>query len=265
VISILLNLGTNHLDRHPDHASYVAAKARLFDKQTPADYAILNGADAQVAALAGGIRAQLVWFGDAAKTGGRFELSEAVCQMLSPGQQAALQAARIIGVPDPLTLQSMREFKGLEHRMEYVATVRGVTFINDSKSTTPDSLLYALERTRGAVVPIIGGKDKGMDFSPLRQALADERVRGVVLIGETRNRLQDLLREHPAVRISPTLEEALNAALSLSRAGDTVLFSPACASFDMFRNFEERGRNFKHLIGRMTHSATTAAQTGGGR
>lgn len=270
MIAVLLNLGVNHLDRHHDRASYIAAKMRLFQRQTPQDYALLNGQDPLVAGLSGQLRAQVVWFGRPTEAAPSplprecrsrprlrptedrpsLELDPATCRLLPANLQAVLQVGRLLGVPDPLSAQVIREFRGLEHRLESVATIRGVRVINDSKSTTPESLLYALERCAGRLVPIIGGRDKGCDFGALAGPLMEERIRGIVLTGESRPRLRALVNGHAPVRDCATLEEAVDEALRLAHPGDTVLFSPACASFDMFRNFEERGRAFKQLVQR---------------
>ncbi|MBI4322839.1 MAG: UDP-N-acetylmuramoyl-L-alanine--D-glutamate ligase [Candidatus Omnitrophica bacterium] len=250
MIAVLLNLGVNHLDRHHDRASYIAAKMRLFQRQTPQDYALLNGQDPLVAGLSGQLRAQVVWFGRPTEDRPGLKLNPATCRLLPANLQAVLQVGRLLGVPDPLSAQVIREFRGLEHRLESVATIRGVRVINDSKSTTPESLLYALERCAGRLVPIIGGRDKGCDFGALAGPLMEERIRGIVLTGESRPRLRALVNGHAPVRDCATLEEAVDEALRLAHPGDTVLFSPACASFDMFRNFEERGRAFKQLVQR---------------
>ena len=159
-----------------------------------------------------------------------------------------LQVSRLLGIADPLSWQVLRAFRGLEHRLEPVGSLHGVQFINDSKSTTPDSLLFALSQTRGPVVVIMGGRDKGMEFGPLAERLHEERVRGVVLIGESRSRLRALFNGAPPVRESATLDDAIRTAASMSEPGTTVLFSPACASFDMFRDFEDRGRQFKSIV-----------------
>ena len=250
-IGVLLNLGVNHLDRHADRDSYIAAKARLFHRQTPQDYAVLNGGDPAVVNLSKRLVSQRVWFGTGGENPPRFRLDPATCRVLPENAQAVLQVGRVMGVPDSLIYQVIREFRGLEHRCEYVATIRGVRVVNDSKSTTPESLLYALERYPGPVVPIVGGKDKGLDFSPLAGALTQERIRGVILLGESRPRLKALLNGHSAVRECEMLDDAVRAAIGLAHPGDTILFSPACASFDMFRNFEERGQRFKQLVGQL--------------
>jgi len=257
-IGVLLNLGINHLDRHQDRASYVAAKRRLFQRQTPQDAAVLNGCDPGVVALSRSLAARRIWFGVNDPTEdqsrgrrsnpSRFHLNPTVCRTVPLNAQAVLQVSRLLQVPDPLVYQVLREFRGLEHRLEYVATIRGVRMMNDAKSTTPDSLLYALEHCPGGIVPIIGGRDKGLDFQPLKAALTQAHIRGVVLIGESRQRLHQLLTGFIPTDQCDTLASALKAAMALARPGDTVLFSPACASFDMFRNFEERGTAFKRLV-----------------
>ena len=247
-IGVLLNVGTNHLDRHHDPAAYLAAKARLFQSQTAEDWAVLNGTDERIVNVGRHVMAGCVWFGDNRTNVAPFELAPQTQRILTPGQQAVLQVGRLLGIADPLSWQVLRAFRGLEHRLEPVGSLRGVQFINDSKSTTPDSLLFALSQTRGQVVVIMGGRDKGMEFGPLAERLHEERVRGVVLIGESRSRLRALFNGAPPVRESASLDEAIRTAASMSEPGTTVLFSPACASFDMFRDFEDRGRQFKSLV-----------------
>jgi UDP-N-acetylmuramoylalanine--D-glutamate ligase len=257
-IGVLLNLGANHLDRHPDRRSYAAAKARLFQCQTAEDVAVLNGADPLVAELAERVPSRRVWFGGRSdENPPGLRLLPATRRLLPENLQAVLQVGRILGVPDPLAHQVIREFRGLEHRVEHLGTIRGVRVVNDAKSTTPESCRYALSLCPGAVVPILGGRDKGLDFGLLREPLAEARVRGVVLIGESRPMIRRLLRAETDVRECGTLEEALRAALACAHPGDTVLFSPACASFDMFRNFEERGRLFKALVARLQAEAAS--------
>src|SRR3989338_4319204 len=247
-IGVLLNVGTNHLDRHQDRAAYFAAKARLFARQTPEDWAVLNALDESIVALGESLPARRIWFGDDRSNPPAFHLAPRTQQTLAPGTQAALQVGRILGLADPLGWQAIRSYRSLEHRQEHVATVRGIRFVNDSKSTTPESLRFALSQTRGSVVVIVGGRDKGLDFAPMVDTLHDDRVKGVVLIGESRNRLRALFNGDLTVRESETLEDAVRTAAELAGAGATVLFSPAFASFDMFRDFEDRGRAFKAIV-----------------
>lgn len=258
-IGVLLNIGTNHLDRHQDASAYLAAKMRLFQRQTPEDWAVLNGRDPRIVELAGRCLSQHVWFGENRSNPPAWRLAPATQQALTESAQAALQVGRLVGIPDPLTWQVIRLFRGLEHRMEHVLmTPQGVRFVNDSKSTTTDSLLFALAQIPGDVVVILGGRDKGLDFRPLVEPLHQPRVKGIVLIGESRVRLHGLLNgaaHGTAVQESETLEEAVALAERLAGPGTTVLFSPACASFDMFRDFEERGRRFKEIVARLGNGA----------
>lgn len=250
-IGVLLNVGTNHLDRHQDRAAYFAAKARLFQRQTPEDWAVLNGQDASIVAMGERLPSRPVWFGGQGSNAPAFRLAPQTQQVLAPSTQAALQVGRILGVQDPVGWQAIRSYRGLEHRQELVATIRGIRFINDSKSTTPESLTFAMQQTRGAVVVIVGGRDKGLDFTQLATTLHEDRVKGVVLIGESRSRLRSLFNGSPSVRESETLEDAVHTAAELAGAGATVLFSPACASFDMFHDFEDRGRAFKAIVSQL--------------
>ncbi len=265
-VGVLLNLGSNHLDRHPDHESYVMAKARLFDRQSPHDFAVLNSRDPAVSKLGERMRAQRGWFGapegaEAGPQAARFVIDAATHRALPENMQAVLQVARILDIPDPFSYQTIREFRGLEHRIEYVETIRGVRVINDSKSTTPESCLYALTRCGGHIVLILGGKDKGMDFRILQPVLQQERIRGIVLVGDARPALRGLFQGSLKVREAETFDGAVRAAVAAAHAGDTVLFSPACASFDMFRNFEERGRVFKQLVRQLAREAAGASST----
>ena len=247
-IGVLLNVASNHLDRHANAEQYLAAKARLFQQQQHQDWAVLNGRDARMVALAKRLRARCAWFGDNRDNPPALRIAEETQRLLDDNAQAVLQTARVLGIADPLTWQVLRSFRGLEHRMERVATVRGVNFINDSKSTTPESLLYALQHVRGDVVVILGGRNKGLDFSLLADPLRAARVKGVVLIGEARSQLRALFNGTPTVRQADSLQEAVAAARACATPGTTVLFSPACASFDMFRDFEDRGRAFKAIV-----------------
>jgi UDP-N-acetylmuramoylalanine--D-glutamate ligase len=247
-IAVLLNISTNHLDRHPSIEHYSNAKAKLFANQTPQDFAVVNANDASIAVIAEKIFSKKVWFGDGSQNEERFMLDDNTCRLLAPNLQAVLQVGRILGIAGPLIYQALREFRGLEHRIEHVENIHGVHFINDSKSTTPESVLYAISRCKGNLVLIVGGKDKGMDASPLRGALTEERIRGVILIGQTRIALKELFLDKNNVVSCESLHEAIRKSLNMARPGDTVLFSPGFASFDMFKNFEDRGKLFKQEV-----------------
>jgi len=249
-IGVLLNLGTNHLDRHQDPSAYLAAKARLFACQTSEDYAVLNGTDPKIIEASQTWQARRIWFGENRSNPPAFHLEPSTTRSVTMGAQAVLQVGRLFDIPDPFTWQVLRSAQSLEHRLESVATIRGVHFVNDSKSTTPESLLFALAQTRGDVVVILGGRDKAMDFTGLIEPLHAARVKGLIFIGESRSRLRALLNGSSTApsQECASLEDAVRAAFACAAPGTTVLFSPACASFDMFRDFEERGRVFKAIV-----------------
>ncbi|MBI3320839.1 MAG: UDP-N-acetylmuramoyl-L-alanine--D-glutamate ligase [Candidatus Omnitrophica bacterium] len=257
-IGVLLNIGTNHLDRHQDRQAYCAAKARLFQHQHPEDWAVLNGDDPHVVAIGERVRARRVWFRQNRSNAPAFWVAAETMRSLTESAQAVLQVGRVLGIADPMTWQIIRAFRGLEHRLEFIGTVGGVHFVNDSKSTTPESLLFALNQIRGDVAVILGGRDKGLDFRPLVPRLHETRVKGVVLIGESRTRIRPLLNGSSTVRERDTLDDAVQTAAGLAPPGSTVLFSPACASFDMFRDFEARGRAFKDVVARLLQAEAAA-------
>jgi len=259
-ISVLLNMGINHLDRHPTRAEYMAAKSRIFQCQSPEDWAVLNGMDPDVVALSDLVcRAQRVWFGKNRTNPPGLQLASSTQRIFDGNAQAVVQVGRLAGLSDPLIWQTLREARGLEHRLEQVATVRGVTWINDSKSTTPESLCFALQRLPGPLVLILGGRDKGLNFELLTAASQSRAIKGYCLMGESRSRLRAYLNGAANVHEAETLDDAVSTAAAMAAPGDTVLFSPACASFDMFRNFEERGQAFRRLVHRLGNGVPVSA------
>jgi UDP-N-acetylmuramoylalanine--D-glutamate ligase len=265
-VAVLLNLTSDHLDRHGDLAGYLAAKARIFENQTPDDVAILN-ADPAFDALAAGLRARVLrftargavahgacWDGDAVvlRTAGatlRLPL-EGLPRPSGPLREnllAALLAAHALGAEPAKALGALATFHALPHRCELVAERRGVRFVNDSKATNPGAAVAALALESRPVLWIAGGKDKGLDYGELAGAgLAGVRV--ALLIGAAAPRLAAALAGHVALEAVGTLEAAVARAAELARPGDVVLLSPACASFDQFRNFEHRGERFRELV-----------------
>jgi UDP-N-acetylmuramoylalanine--D-glutamate ligase len=266
-VAVLLNLTPDHLDRHGDLAGYLAAKARIFENQTADDVAILN-ANPAFDALAGRLRARVLrfaargsvargacWDGDAVLlrgTGGaplRIPL-EGLPRPSGPLREnllAALLAAQALGAEPAKALGALASFQALPHRTELVAERGGVRWVNDSKATNPGAAVAALALETSPVVWIAGGKDKGLDFDELAQApLAGVRV--ALLIGAAARRIAEALASKVAVEPVATLEAAVARAAALARPGDVVLLSPACASFDQFRNFEHRGERFRELV-----------------
>lgn len=267
-VAAVLNVTADHLDRHGTFEAYVDAKARIFENQTEADVAVLNADDVVAAALARRTRAQVVLFSRrGALAHGVFcregwivarlhAHEEPICPLseipLRGGHNvenvlAAVACALWTGVaPDRLRV-AIAGFPGVEHRIEWVREIRGVAFYNDSKGTNVASTIKAIESFTEPIILIAGGRGKGQEFAPLADA-AQGRVSHAILIGEDREKIARALAARVPLTRADSLEEAVGEAGRLARPGDVVLLSPACASFDMFDNFEHRGRVFKALV-----------------
>jgi UDP-N-acetylmuramoylalanine--D-glutamate ligase len=265
-ISVLLNITEDHLDRYQSFAEYNDAKGRIFLNQSESDIAVLNYDDPQVRALDPAIRAQKVFFStrqtltDGISYNGALHLRLrgedahiAIAGALLSGIHNVenMMAAAAVGFVCGLSLQSMQQalvrFSGLKHRMELVDEIRGVTFYNDSKATNVGAVVKSLESLPAPLVLIAGGKDKGGSYAPL-QSLLRQKVKLLVLLGEARERMRAELGGEVETVMTASLDEAVHTAFSRSEAGDTVLFSPACSSFDMFTSYEHRGACFKELV-----------------
>ena len=241
--AVLLNLSEDHLDRHVDYADYVSAKLRIFAHQLPQDVAVLpEGLELETPG-----RAREVRFG----SGPEAKLAN---ETLLPGEhnrQNAMAAAAVClarGIESEAIAAGLRGFAGVAHRLELIATVDGVDWVNDSKATNVQSTLTALRAFQRGVHLIAGGTPKGQDFSPLA-ALVSERCEAVYLIGEAADAIHDALRgADVCLHLVGDLATAVEAARRSASAGDTVLLSPACASYDQYRNFEERGAHFRQLV-----------------
>jgi len=232
-IGIVLNLTVNHLDWHANFEEYAAAKWNLFRNQLPHDYAFLNADDVESMHRANLIKSQKVYF-----NGGEHE---------NPDFAACLAVANLYRFDEHQTRQIFDSFPGIEHRLEKVSSRDGFRYVNDSKSTTIASLSWALDRTKDKAVLIMGGKHKGGDFSVLRDKIKS-KVRFLVLIGEAAPALERVFASTVRTVMAPSLEQAVRQARAAAKENDTILFSPACASFDMFENYEDRGRKFKAII-----------------
>jgi len=267
-VAVLLNVTQDHLDRHGGMKGYLSSKLRIFDNQGEGDTAIVNQDQAELASalkdlpagrrmafsVRGSVEEGAFVRGREARlaTGGREEVLFRADRLRVPGPHnlanalAAAAAARAEGAVPEAIGEGLGTFAGLEHRMEEVAVREGVTFVNDSKATNPDSLRQALRAVEGKALLIAGGRDKGMSFEEL-EPLVLEKTRKVFLIGEAADRLRRAWPRARAVR-AQSLEDAVRMAWESSEPGDWVLLSPGCASFDMFENFEDRGRRFKELV-----------------
>jgi UDP-N-acetylmuramoylalanine--D-glutamate ligase len=266
-IAVLLNITPDHLDRHGSIEGYGAAKARMFENQTAGDAAVLNADDA-VAPQYSPTGPRVYWFSRLKRVANGCYLRgdeivfrcEGTETVLLEGKDiglrgshnienvlAAAAAARLAGAEPTAIAEGVRTFAGVEHRIEYVATISGVEYFNDSKATNVDATLKALDAFSGNVLVILGGKDKGSDFRILRQALRSHS-RMALLIGSAADKIEAELAGVIPVERADTLAGAVEIASRRARPGDTVLLAPACSSFDQFENYEHRGRVFKQLV-----------------
>lgn len=268
-VAAVLNLTPDHLDRHGSFAAYVAAKARIFENQTEADCAILNFDDVATAALAGRTPAHVIFFSrqhplergvfcqDGWIVARLNSHSEQICPLAEVslrGQHnvenvlAASACALWTGMPAAPIRQAIGAFRAVAHRIEWIRDIGGVACYNDSKGTNVASTIRALESFTEPVILIAGGRGKGQDFAPLARA-AGGRVRLAVLIGEDRERIRTTL-DAAGIRavFADSMNEAVRLADAAARPGEIVLLSPACASFDMFENFEQRGDAFRAAV-----------------
>jgi UDP-N-acetylmuramoylalanine--D-glutamate ligase len=277
-VAVFLNLSADHLDRHASFGDYARAKARIFRNQTASDWAVVNADDPGVMDLARGTQARLVPFraatsngspgvltGDAAyfegdravlRLGGKTETLFERSQVRLPGAHlagdllAAAVAARLLGAPAAAIAKAAHAFRGAEHVLELVAEVRGVRFFNDSKATNVDAARKSLEAFDGPVLAILGGRYKGGDFASLADVAA-QRCKVILAIGEAQERIEASLAAVVPVERCATLEEAVARGLAAATPGDTVVLAPACSSFDMFRDYADRGRAFKDAVRRL--------------
>jgi len=263
-VAVFLNFFADHLDRHPHLRGYWEAKAKLFLNQEEEDYAILNFDDSALRAFAGRLKSRVVSFalqGPAqAEIGDGFLRlgGEPVCSLEKVRLRgshnlynvlAALAAVQAAGISLQSAEEVLSRFRGLENRLEEVAVIDGITFINDSQATIPQAAEMALEAMDAPTVLIAGGRPKVSDFSSLAETIA-RKAKALILIGEAAGAISSAARQAGVSSIyeAPDLPEAVRAAFSLARRGEIVLLSPACASFDMFANMAHRGEVFRQAV-----------------
>ena len=269
-IAVVLNVTPDHLDRHHTFENYAAAKARIFENQTSEDYAVLNADDKACVAMGHSLKAATRWFSRQHEIEqGAFVRGDQIVWRDPSGERAIMPLSEIrlkgahnvenvlagvcigmlAGVEPRQIRAAVAGFKAVEHRLEYVATVRGVEYYNDSKATNVDATMKALESFPGRIHLILGGKDKGSDYSVLNELLK-ERVTRIYTIGAAAQKIESQIRGTEVVS-SGTLESAVRRASEGANAGDIVLLAPACASFDQFSSYEHRGRVFKDLVAQL--------------
>ena len=269
-IAVILNITPDHLDRHGSFENYAKAKERIFAAQDASDFAVLNADNTRAAEAAARTAARVYWFSiehpveqgawlDSGFVVNRSAASAEIEQIMPLKEiplkgahnvenvLAAVVAARLAGVPAETIRRGVKKFQAVEHRLEYVATVNGVEYYNDSKATNVDATAKAIAAFSSGVHLILGGKDKGSDYT-LLTALLRERVSAVYTIGAAAAKIESHLRGIVSLHSCETLDKAVNAAANAARPGEVVLLAPACSSFDQFENYEQRGRAFKHLV-----------------
>ena len=270
-IAVMLNFSPDHLDRHPSVDAYASAKGRIFENQDAQDWAVINADDPSVLELArrGRARTRLFskdrllpagtvidagWIVDRHDDRATRLVPLRAIHLLGPHLVNDVMAAATVGVlagaaPAAMTA-AVESFRGLEHAMELVADVGGVRFVNDSKATNVESALRSIESFDRDLVPIVGGRYKGGDLGLLREPLK-ARAKAVVAIGEARPLVRDALAGAVPVHEADSFDEAIARAYALAKPSGVVLLAPACASFDMFRDYAERGRRFKDEVKRI--------------
>jgi UDP-N-acetylmuramoylalanine--D-glutamate ligase len=278
-IGLLLNVTPDHLDRHGSFEAYAKAKARLFESQSPADAAILNADDAGASQLAP-TRPQIFWFSRTKRVANGIFLRDDEIVFRRDGTEtvllsrrdiglrgehnvenvmAAAGAAFLAGVGPRAIASAVRSFAGVEHRIEFVAEINGVSFYNDSKATNVDATLKALDAFPGNLLVILGGKDKGGDFTLLRDALK-KHAKIALLIGAAAEKIASQIEGALPFEVVSTMDRAVTRGAQLAQPGDTVLLAPACASFDQFQNYEHRGRVFKQQVRQLQDEMTAGGR-----
>jgi len=257
-ISVHLNLTPDHLDRYKSMEEYEVAKWQIFRNQTPDDYAIVNAnlrlpeiAAQKITLNANGLPADYQYIDGWLVARGEQVLELSKTQLIGQHNAenllAALAVADLYELPRESTIAALCRYKALPHRLENVGVIDGVTFLNDSKATNIDALEKALIAMSTPAVLIAGGKDKGLDFTGLRPLLR-EKVKAVVLIGQMTEKLDEAWSSAVPCVKAGSLADAVDQAQKLAKSGDTVLFSPGCSSYDMFKSFEDRGDQFRALV-----------------
>jgi UDP-N-acetylmuramoylalanine--D-glutamate ligase len=269
-IAVILNITPDHLDRHGTFENYALAKERIFAVQNKQDFLVLNADNARAAAAASRSSAAVYWFSleNPVSRGAWVEdgqvmyraSKDAHPETIMPltgiplkGEHnvenvlAAVCASRLAGASPEIIRHAVEKFRAVEHRLEYVATVNGVEFYNDSKATNVDATAKAIAAFPGGIHLILGGKDKNSDYTQLADLLRS-RVRAVYTIGAAAAKIESHLRGVVAIHSCETLERAVTTAAAAAHPGEIVLLAPACSSFDQFENYEQRGRIFKELV-----------------
>ncbi len=264
-VSVILNISEDHLNRHYNMENYIFLKSRLLKNSTESEYCVLNYDDPVVRTFKDKTKAIVEWFSLKEKVDGAYLENNWLCyngervmsrdELPLDGEHntanalAALAAAKIMGVGNASIIAAFKSFRGIRHRLEKIGSVNGVNFIDDSKATNVDSAIKAIESVRGETVLLVGGKDKGYSYEPLFEAIKKSGVVHTVLYGENAFRILDAAVKSgfTAVTLCRPFDLAVRVAYLTAKRGQSVLLSPASASFDAFKNYEERGDKFREI------------------
>ncbi|MEF9991662.1 MAG: UDP-N-acetylmuramoyl-L-alanine--D-glutamate ligase [Romboutsia sp.] len=272
-VSALLNITEDHLNRHHTMENYIEAKSRIFMNQNSDDFCILNYDDLEVRALANKCRAKIIYFSRIEKIDGGIYLDENnnivididenitllnKDELSLPGNHnlensmAAIAISYVCDIGINVLREVLKTFGGVEHRQEFVREINNVMYVNDSKATNPDSTIKAIQSYKMPIILIAGGMDKESSFDELLE-VAKENVKALVLLGETAPKIQECAKNKgfTNIHVVKNMEEAVSISNAISNSGDVVLLSPACASWDMYKNFEVRGKDFKDNISKL--------------
>ena len=277
-ISVFLNLTPDHLDRHHTLEAYGAAKARIFENQTKSDRAVVNADDPATRPYVP-TKSQVFWFSRKQRIAQGTFIRENEIVFRQDGKDevvlrlediplagahnvenvlAAVAAARLAGAEAAEIARGVRSFTGVEHRLEFVAEIGGVRYYNDSKATNVDATLKALDAFPGRILIVLGGKDKGSDYTVLQKPLREKAILAL-LIGAASEKIEKQIAGSLAIERAGTIQRAVEIASHAARPGDVVLLAPACASFDQFENYEHRGRVFKDLVHQLERQGTNTS------
>lgn len=268
-VSTILNITEDHLDRHKTLQNYIAVKSKIFAQQESSDYLVLNADDHLLNNLAAQASCQVIFFSRQKKVKGIYVQDKKIISNWQ-GQEnvvclvqdvkikgnhnlenalAAIAMAEAMGVDREKIVDTLRNFAGVEHRLEFVKELDGVKFYNDSKGTNPDAAIKALEAFSEKIILIAGGRDKGVSYTHFAETIK-EKVRELILIGEAKEKIEEAVIDAGFANIHKmnSMEQAVQEGYSLAQSGEVVLLSPACASFDMFKNYEIRGEVFKQAV-----------------
>ncbi|MCX5713681.1 MAG: UDP-N-acetylmuramoyl-L-alanine--D-glutamate ligase [Candidatus Omnitrophica bacterium] len=232
-IAVMLNINRNHLDRHKDMQEYIDAKKHIFMNQDGGDFLVINKEDEVLVEIAREVKSRVEYFFPQPPW--------------NPNQAAVIKVAQLLNIKEDVCRKVFKDFKGLPHRLEFVAEIGQVRFINDSKATLVESAIWAISNISSPIVLIAGGKDKGVDYSGILPA-AKGRVKEVILIGQAKDKIRDALFGKLPLSEASNLKQAVEMAYNKASSGDCVLLSPMCSSFDMFSSYEERGDEFKRMV-----------------